>query len=184
MEKTMKMMTTTGVLLTVLFFILYQHFNTDILFTFTVTFFTASYHFVMRLSVGMIVNALMNNHADYYKKWYRLLPLEKKFYTFINIQKWKDKMPTYDETLFSLKHHSLEEIAQAMCQSEVVHEIIVLLSFIPLLFTYYFGSFPIFLMTSLLSAAFDMIFVMMQRYNRPRIIKLIEYQNKRSKTTK
>ena len=82
-------------------------------------------------------------------------------------------MATFDPTLFDPALHSWEEIAQAMCQAELVHEIIIVLSFIPLFAAIPFGAFPVFLVTSLLSAAYDLSFVIMQRYNRPRVVKLI-----------
>ena len=51
---------------------------------------------------------------------------------------------------------------------------IVILSFLPLFAAIPFGAFPVFLLTSLLSAMYDLSFVIMQRFNRPRIIRLIE----------
>lgn len=61
-----------------------------------------------------------------------------------------------------------------MCQSEIVHETIVVFSFLPIVSVVWFGSLPVFIITSVLSAGFDLMFVVMQRYNRPRIIKLIK----------
>ena len=46
-------------------------------------------------------------------------------------------------------------------------------SFVPLLFSLAVGVLPVFLITSLIAAAFDMIFVIIQRYNRPRLLRLI-----------
>lgn len=61
-----------------------------------------------------------------------------------------------------------------MCQAELVHEVNVILSFLPVVFSYWFGALAVFIVTSLLAALFDMIFVIMQRYNRPRILRLIQ----------
>ena len=69
-----------------------------------------------------------------------------------------------------------DEIAQAMCQAELVHETIVILSFVPVAFSAVFGAFWVFLITSLCAAAFDLMFVIIQRYNRPRIIRLIKHR--------
>ena len=71
------------------------------------------------------------------------------------------------------KIHSWDEIAQAMCQAELVHEVIIILSFLPIFAAIPFGALPVFVITSILSAGFDAMFVIMQRYNRPRIMKLI-----------
>ncbi|MDE7020617.1 MAG: hypothetical protein K2P23_06915 [Lachnospiraceae bacterium] len=69
--------------------------------------------------------------------------------------------------------HSWDEIAQAMCQSELVYETNIVLSFVPLAASVRFGAFPVFLITSICSAAFDLLFVIMQRYNRFRILKMV-----------
>ena len=61
-----------------------------------------------------------------------------------------------------------------MCGAEIVHEIIMVLSFLPLLAIPVFGAFPVFLITSVLAALFDGVFVMAQRYNRPRLVRILE----------
>ena len=60
-----------------------------------------------------------------------------------------------------------------MCQSELVHETNIVLSFVPLAASVRFDAFPVFLITSICSAAFDLLFVIMQRYNRFRILKMV-----------
>ena len=141
---------------------------------FAITFGTCFYHFAMRLLVGTIINRKMGNQADYKKAWYQLRPFESRVYRFLKVKKWKNGMPTYDPSSFDPKLHSWEEIVQAMCQAEIVHEIIVVMSFLPLLAAILFGEFGVFLITSLLAAMYDLSFVIMQRFNRPRILKLLE----------
>ena len=80
-------------------------------------------------------------------------------------------MPAFQPALFDTKIHSWSEIAQAMCQAEVVHEIIVVLSFVPILFSIWVGALPVFLITFFLSAGMDLMFVILQRYNRSSVIK-------------
>ena len=72
--------------------------------------------------------------------------------------------------------NSLYRIIQNMCGAEIVHEIIMVMSFLPLATVPVFGSFPVFLITSLLAAMYDGIFVMAQRYNRPRLVRIYEKQ--------
>ena len=138
-----------------------------------ITFGTCFYHFAMRLSIGYLVNRIMQNKADYRKSRYQLRPFEETLYKRLRVKKWKGKMPTYDPEVFDPRLHSWSEIAQAMCQAEVVHEFIVVFSFLPLLAAIPFGSFPVFFITSALSALYDLSFVIIQRYNRPRIIRFI-----------
>ena len=172
MAKVMKRATAIFSILSVAFTGLYI-FCCDWALPFAITFGTCFYHFAMRLLVGSILNRIMKNKADYHKAWYQLRPFESKLYKLLKVKKWKSTMPTYDPSCFDPKLHSWEEIVQAMCQAELVHEIIAVLSFLPLLAAISLGAFPVFLITSLLSALYDLCFVVMQRYNRPRVIKLI-----------
>jgi len=140
--------------------------------TLAITFGTIFYHLGARLAVGALFQRVMANRADYSKKWYQLRPWESRLYQKLGVKSWKNKMPTYYPAQFSPKLHTWDEIAQAMCQSELVHEVNVVISFFPVIASRWFGSLPVFAVTSVLAAAFDLMFVMMQRYNRPRVIKI------------
>lgn len=91
-------------------------------------------------------------------------------------------MPTYDPRLFSMQNNTMDAIVSHMCQAEVVHEIIIVCSFLPLLFSLLWGSFWVFFITSVLAAAIDTSFVIMQRYNRPRVEQLINKYTSRRDT--
>ncbi len=159
---------TAAVITTVLFYC----FDKNIYLTLAITFGTTFYHLGIRLFVGMLYNIGMKNRADYTKKWYQIHSWENRLYHFLNVKAWKDKMPTYYPETFSYKKHTWDEIAQAMCQSELVHETNIILSFVPLIASRWFGSFSVFLITSVCGALFDLLFVIMQRYNRARVIKM------------
>ena len=68
-----------------------------------------------------------------------------------------------------------------MCQAELVHEMIVVLSFVPIVAGVWFGAYPVFVITSALAAMLDLMFVMVQRYNRQRVIKLMKYKEEKSR---
>ena len=72
-----------------------------------------------------------------------------------------------------------EVLVNNMCHAELVHELIVLLSFTSLLFAIPFGAVVVFFITAVLAALFDMTFVVLQRYNRPRVVNLMVRRNKR-----
>lgn len=172
MQKTMKAVATVSVVITVIFAFIYAH--TGSFLPFAITAGNIAYHFLMRLIVGGIYNVLMKNRADYHKPWYQIKSWEEKLYRTLKVKQWKDKMPTYDPDVFNPHIHSWDEIAQAMCQSELVHETIVVLSFLPIVASRWFGSAPVFILTSVAAAAVDLSFVIMQRYNRPRVVKIAE----------
>ncbi len=134
---------------------------------------TALYHFAMRLIVGTIVDKIFQNKFDHTLWWFRKRSFEDKFYKRLKVNSWKKKMPTYEAGLFDVKEHSTDELLGAKCQAEVVHELIVLLSFVPLFFSLWWGTFFVFLITSVLAAMYDSCFVMIQRYNRPRVERLL-----------
>ena len=140
---------------------------------------TISYHAVMRLLVGFAFRVVMQNKADYKKRWYQVGRHEMAFYEKLGIKNRKRRMPTFDRTLFDPRIHTWEEIAQAMCQAELVHETIMLLSFLPIAAGVRFGAYPVFIATSVFAAGCDLLFVMMQRYNRQRISKLLARESLR-----
>ena len=53
------------------------------------------------------------------------------------------------------------------------------MSFLPLLAAVPFGAFWVFFLTSLGGALFDLSLVILQRYNRPRILRLAQRQDRR-----
>ena len=174
MAKCMKITAAAATALAILFTINYFFLKSGFFLSSTITAWTISYHLLMRLAVGWIVDQIMHNQANYNHSWFQLKKFETKLYRILKIRKWKGKMPTYSPELFDSSRYSYTQIAQAMCQAEIVHECIIVLSFMPVLLTFLFGDFFVFLTTSLVAALYDSLFVMMQRYNRPRILKLAE----------
>ena len=112
MPKIMKTVAIVTFLLTVIFALLHQT-------AIAITCGTTCYHFAMRLFVGLGLNRIMQNHADYTHAWFRLRKWESSLYRMLRVRKWKGKFPTYDPDLFDQRLHSLDEIAQAMCQAEI-----------------------------------------------------------------
>ena len=165
--------TTVGTLLSLL---CYQRWQVNWLLTCIISFGTTAYHFVMRLAVGYLLLSLTNYDFDYHHVWFQSRKWESTFYRKLHVRKWKGKLPTYAPRQFSLAEQSLHRVIQNMCGAELVHEIIMVLSFLPLLAVPIWGEFWVFAITSLLAALFDSIFVIAQRYNRPRLIRIYEKQ--------
>ena len=140
---------------------------------------TFTYHFWMRLAVGIITDKIMHNRADCSKRRYQQRGWEPKLYKILRVKRWKQYVPTFAPEYFSPQLHTWDEIAQAMCQSEIVHIICAVLSFVPLLGAIPFGALPVFLLTSIAAALLDAAFVAVQRYNHPRILHLADLQNKK-----
>lgn len=180
MARDMKIVTITSCAAAVGTAIFYGFSHQGIFLTLAITFGTIFYHFGIRLLVGTIYSAKMKNRADYTKGWYQIHPWEHRVYRFFHVKSWKGKMPAYDPEKFSCKKYSWDEIAQVMCQSELVHETNIIVSFVPVIASRWFGAFWVFFVTSVGGAVFDLLFVMVQRYNRARIMKLALRQKKDS----
>ena len=173
-KKLLKIIPTLSLTGTIVLSILYKTTSLEILLTFAITLGTITYHFAMRLFVAFLYRSAMHNRADYSRRWYHVSRAEMRFYEKLGVKRWKNKMPTYDPGTFDPRQHSWDEIAQATCQAELGHETIAVLSFLPILAGNWFGAYPVFVITSILSALFDLMFVAMQRYNRQRIVRLIK----------
>ena len=140
-----------------------------------------AYHLLMRLAVGGVFNLTMRNRVDYNHAWFQLRKPEQALYERLQVGRWKTSMPTYDPDAFDRHKHTWDEIAQAMCQAELVHEVIVVLSFLPAAIALWRGEDQlVFLLTSLAAACYDMMFIMMQRYNRPRILNIVQRLRERT----
>lgn len=166
MARCMKLSALAAVILTMVFALLKQT-------ALTITAATFAYHLLMRLTVGFVFDKTLNNHVDYRHGWFRPREFEAQLYGHLQVARWKKNLPTYAPELFDRHRHSWDEIAQAMCQAELVHEVIVVLSFLPMLASVWLGAPVVFAVTSVLAAGFDMVFVIIQRFNRPRVLQIL-----------
>lgn len=146
----------------------------QILYSMAIAFGTTFYHLSMRLAVAYIMDARFHNHMDYTKKWFQERAFEPKFYKIIRLKKWKKWLPTFNPKDFLLDRHSVTDMIQATCQAEIIHEVIMILSFVPVIFSVWVGGMKVFIVTSCMSSLLDSVFVILQRYNRPRLMRLIE----------
>ena len=163
---------------------LYLSLRSGVALTLAISLGTVAYHFGMRLLVGAIYDRALGNHVDWRRRWFAQRPWEARLYALLRVQQWKRRVPTYDPDAFSPRKHTWDEIAQAMCQSELVHETIAVLSFLPLLAVRWFGAFWVFFITSIAGAALDLAFVAVQRSNRPRGLELARRQGDRPREEK
>ena len=142
--------------------------------TLTITVGITLYHFAMRLAVGFAVDAIMKNKADHNNVWFCEKGFEKRLYKLMRVRAWKKYLPTYSPDTFDTNCKTVQEIVGATCQAEIVHEVIMLLSLLPILFIPLLGGAATLVITSVLAMLFDSLFVILQRYNRPRLIRVME----------
>lgn len=155
------------------FFIYYSgFFRTSVILWTGVTTFTITYHLWLRIIFGNITT-LFKKRIRYNCWWFKEKRGERTFYDFIRVKVWKSKALTYDPSAFSLKDNSLEQIAVNMAKAEADHWINVGISLSTLLFALIWGQGWIFAITAFLAILFDGQFIIIQRFNRPRVVKLL-----------
>lgn len=155
--------------MTLLFSGLYSLLGASWLLSAAITFGTTFYHFAMRLAVGVTIRRIPDPGA----LWFRPHHWEPRLYDILRVKQWKKHMPTFNPSQFSLKENTLPQILHNSCRAEVVHEVIMVLSFLPVLTIPRFGAAGVFWTTSILSALFDSSFVILQRFNRPRLQRIL-----------
>lgn len=152
-----------------LFFILMVNTQKSLFMTLGITAMTICYHFTVRLAVGNITGSIKTKHFDPRSTRFRERRFERRLYKLLRVKKWKRLMPSYDETQFSLKDHTPDEIARITCRNETVHWLCAAASLASITFALMFGSLAVFIITGVLGALFDFSFVIVQRFNRPRL---------------
>lgn len=165
-------------LISIVLFIIHRLTNSDVLFTLSLLFGVIAYHFIYKIVVARFISKTFDNKIGYDKAWFREKKWEKKVYKILNVKSWKDKLPTENETDFSIKDKTIEEIIGATCQAELDHGVNQLFSLVPLIIMAFIGYPAIFIPTTALSFVVEIPFIFVQRYNRPRLIKILEKQKK------
>lgn len=163
------------VAVTVLFAILCRKYGQEWMLTLYVTFLTISYHFIMRMTVGELITIRYRNRKfNLNSAGFRMYQFEPELYKRLKVKKWKKNIITAKPEQFDISKNGMEGMLHNIAQAELVHRIIMVLSFVPLVLIIPYGAPIIFIMTSIFSCLIDLQLVIVQRYNRPRVIKLME----------
>ena len=174
MKKKMILITAFLLIGFAVFLTIYIVTNHDVIEAITITLGIALYQFAIRLAVGAAVNLIMNNKANYKNAWFREKSFESKLYKLIRVRKWKKHVPTYSPDTFDTVKKTIKDIVGATCQAEIVHEVIMIFSLLPITLIPLLGGAVAIIITSVLSMMIDSVFVILQRYNRPKLVRVME----------
>lgn len=148
--------------------------------TAAITLLTFTYHIWMRMIAGMAVSLM---RIDGKSRVFQVGKKEILFYERIGIRRWKDHLPTYNPKLF--RERDMGKLYSSMLHAEAVHAVIAVLSYIPfivsLLSGYLRSSWCVFLLTSAAASCIDLLFVAAQRYNSPRVKRILEHHMREAK---
>ena len=140
--------------------------------TVAITLGTAVYHYGLRLIAGEISAWAHRFALNPNNVWFQQKKWEPGLYRLLRLRKWKRKLPTYAPDSFALQKTSVAVVIQNTCHAEIVHEVLAMLSFVPVIFSIWFGAFVVFFLTSLAAAIVELVFSGLQRFNRPRLLRL------------
>lgn len=174
MKRIMYIVSGASLALMFAFFILMVNTNKGVFATLGITAMTICYHFTMRLVIGNITGSIKLSEFDPNAFRYRERGFERKLYKALHVKKWKRFAPSYDERDFSLKDRSFDELARTTCRAETTHWLCAAASLVTICFAAWFGSLAVFIITGILGALVDLALVVIQRYNRPRFMRLAE----------
>ena len=135
----------------------------------------------MRVSNGDYRKESRNKAFPQDRLGFRLYSFEEGLYQKLKVKSWKTRVITAKAEQFDLNQVSPEELLHNVMQAELVHRIIMVLSFIPLLLIIPFGDPLVFIITSIAACLIDGVFVIIQRYNRPRVQRYLTLARKRAK---
>ena len=167
-------------ILMIAFYSLYHYYQRPWMLSVAITLFTIFYHFAMRLIVGEAVTvAFRGKEFPQDRLGFRLYDFEKDLYRKLNVKQWKLNVITAKPEQFDLKQVSPQELLHNVMQAEFVHRLIMIFSFVPIFFIIPFGAPLAFILTSVFASLFDCVFVIIQRYNRPRVIKYMTIMERR-----
>ena len=179
MKKKMYIITAVSAAVAVVFYCFYK---VDWCLSLAIVASTTFYHFAMRLAVGYFVSYVVRPKCDYRNAWMRQHRWENKAYKLLGVHAWKSKFPAFSPEKFDLKN-GLDNVIAATCEAEIVHTVIIFLSYLPLVVACIWGEptdIIIFAITSVFAGLIDLIFVIIQRYNRPRLVRIMELSLRRT----
>ena len=164
-------MALTALVSVVCFFIYYFYrCENDIILWAAIVSFMILYHFGLRILMGVITNKFDINYSH---PFYKSRNFEKSLYKFLKVRKWKDKVLTFEPDKYDFKNRTLDELATTMSKSELDHWINEIISVFSLVFIFVWGCAPAFIISAVLAMIFDAQFIVVQRYNRPIVLRLM-----------
>lgn len=129
----------------------------------------AGYQVITRLLVGSICEGIFENGVNSSSNWFKTSDFEGRFYGSMGIKYLKRALPKVERTDFSLRRQSIQDIIDTGCEIEAEHEMNIGVSMLGILIAIPFGHTWVFIVFAVAAVLYDLLFVAVQRYNRPRL---------------
>ena len=139
-----------------------------------------SAHFVVMHVFAAVVFAVFNNKYKVGNFWFRPKRFEKRLYKFLCVRKWKSYLKAWDADAYSLELNDGHSVLMRLCHAEIVHEVIAIAGFLPMVISFYIPkTFWLFCVSSIIFCFIHIAFAVVQRYNRPRFLRIIEHRKRK-----
>lgn len=132
------------------------------------------FHVVVMVLSAPLVQAVFKKNFNYRSFWFRQKGFEQTLYRVIKVKIWKSKIVSYDKSEYLFSKHTPLEVIMNMCHAEIVHEVIAVASYLSVLLGLLVDHYLIFLVSSFCFSLCHLVFVFVQRYNRPRVVRIHE----------
>lgn len=132
------------------------------------------WNFEMRIIIGPFV---MMCHFNPDSKYFTTTKFDKKWHSFLKIKKWVTHAPTFNPKQYDMNNLTIDQIIQNTCKNEISHDLYFLITFVPILFSIYFGNYLMTIIIALIVCQNDVLLISVQRFTRDRLKKI----NKRNK---
>lgn len=175
-KNTTELTALSAIILMTVFFVLNYYFNIEVLYIIAIIFLIIGFQFGVRVIVGNVVPRFKHK-INVESKWFKTKSFEEKLFKKLNVKKWKNKAPVYDPEEFDFEKNTKDQLIINMCNAEIVHEVNILSGYISLIFAIFLGYVWLFFIGAILGTGMDLIFVIIQRFNRPRMIRYLNRKN-------
>ncbi len=135
-----------------------------------------AYHVIIRIIWGVITNHLPDSFFHPEKKIYCSYGWEKNIHKLLHVKKWKEHVPVFDIHQWDIRERGIDSVIAASCRAELDHATNILLGYVVLLPVFFLQRWAIsaWLVAAIGASLFDGVFVTIQRFNRPRLMRLRE----------
>lgn len=136
--------------------------------------------------IAAIVHAVPEKKINPFKKYYKTSKKERVFYEKLGVRKWKDLIPESGKYLCHFSKTNVEKptnneyvlkFLKETCYAEIMHLISIFLGFIPIVFMPL--KLSVVLPIALVNAFLQTLPVIVQRYNRVRLISLYNFNQRK-----
>lgn len=140
--------------------------------------------------VAVVIRILPKSWFDYNNKIYYVSEKEKNMLVKLGIRSWKDKIPDLGNTV-KFKKAKLEDsknieylkkFIQETCYGEMVHKYCILSALLSLFFVPRYLLLPMALPIAIVYSCLNIPSILIQRYNRPRLIKQLTRLERSNRT--